>query len=120
MKTVEANGIQICYDELGEGPPLILIMGIGCQLIHWREDLRQHFVDQGFRVIRFDNRDSGESTHFRDQRAPSIASMSARRAAGLPIEAPYLLSDMAADVIGLMDDLALASIVKRSGSSSSF
>ncbi|MAY82247.1 MAG: alpha/beta hydrolase [Deltaproteobacteria bacterium] len=105
MKTVEANGIQICYDELGAGPPLILIMGIGCQLIHWREDLRQHFVDQGFRVIRFDNRDSGESTHFRDLRAPSIASMSARRAAGLPIEAPYLLSDMAADVIGLMDAL---------------
>ena len=103
VNVVESNGIQICYDELGSGPPLILIMGIGCQLIHWREDLRQHFVDQGFRVIRFDNRDSGESTHFRDQRAPSVASMSARRAAGLSIQAPYSLSDMANDVVGLMD-----------------
>jgi len=107
MPTAQVNGISICYDELGEGPALLLIMGIGCQLIHWRDEFRQMLVDHGFRVIRMDNRDMGLSTHLTQQRAPTLAQMAARRTVGLPIEAPYRLEDMAQDAVGLLDVLGI-------------
>jgi len=105
MDTVQANGISICYDTLGEGPALLLLMGIGCQLIHWREDFCRLLADQGFTVIRMDNRDMGLTTHMDGQRPPSLAQMAVRRSVGLPIEVPYRLEDMAADSVGLLEAL---------------
>jgi pimeloyl-ACP methyl ester carboxylesterase len=105
MSIIQAHGISICYDQVGRGPPLLLIMGIGCQLIHWREDFRQMLVEKGFTVIRMDNRDMGLTTHMDGQRPPTVAQMAARRAMGLSIEAPYRLEDMAADAVGLLDAL---------------
>ncbi|HEX4816812.1 MAG TPA: alpha/beta hydrolase [Nonomuraea sp.] len=93
---VAANGIEIAYESFGppSGRPLLLIMGLGTQLLHWDEEFCRLLVDQGHQVVRFDNRDTGLSTHF--------------HAAGVPrpgTPAPYLLDDMADDAIGLMDAL---------------
>jgi pimeloyl-ACP methyl ester carboxylesterase len=111
MPTVNANGIDICYDTRGEGVPVLLIMGIGCQLIHWRDDFCDLLAAQGCCVIRMDNRDMGHSTHMDGQRPPTVAQMAARRSVGLPIEAPYLLEDMAQDAVGLLDALGIPQAV---------
>ena len=105
MPTVRANGIDICYDVRGSGVPVLLIMGIGCQLIHWRDDFCDLLAAQGCCVIRMDNRDMGLTTHMDGQRPPTLAQMAPRRAAGLPIAAPYLLQDMAMDACGLLTAL---------------
>lgn len=107
MPAVASNGIRIFYEEMGVGEPIVLIMGIGCQLIHWRDAFCQMLVDQGYRVIRMDNRDAGLSTHMHGERFPSIKTMATRRAAGLRIDAPYRLEDMAQDTVGLLDALGI-------------
>ncbi|MFC4008095.1 alpha/beta fold hydrolase [Nonomuraea purpurea] len=93
---VAANGIEIAYESFGspEGRPLLLIMGLGAQLIHWDEELCGLLAAQGHHVVRFDNRDTGLSTHFHDVGAPSAGAPSA-----------YLLDDLADDAAGLMDAL---------------
>jgi pimeloyl-ACP methyl ester carboxylesterase len=95
-----ANGIEIAYDTFGapEGRPLLLIMGLGSQMIHWDEEFCALLADGGHHVIRFDNRDVGESTHFHDAGAPAFGG-----------DAPYLLGDMADDAAGLLDALGLGS-----------
>ncbi|WP_170223208.1 alpha/beta fold hydrolase [Nonomuraea turkmeniaca] len=89
-----ANGIDIAYETFGSpaGRPLLLIMGLGAQLIHWDEELCRLLAEQGHHVVRFDNRDAGLSTHFHDAGVPQ---------AGAPT--PYFLDDMADDAAGLMD-----------------
>jgi pimeloyl-ACP methyl ester carboxylesterase len=96
--------LDIACQTLGDpsDPPLLLVMGLGSQLIHWDLDLCRLFRDRGFHVIRFDNRDAGRSTKIR---APVPNLM--RAMAGLPIDAPYLLADMADDGVGLLDHLGL-------------
>jgi pimeloyl-ACP methyl ester carboxylesterase len=96
--------LDIAYQTLGDpaDPPLLLVMGLGSQLIHWDLELCRQFTDRGFHVIRFDNRDSGRSTKIR---APVPNLM--RAMAGLPIDAPYLLADMAHDAFGLLDHLGI-------------
>jgi pimeloyl-ACP methyl ester carboxylesterase len=96
--------LDIAYQTLGDptDPPLLLVMGLGSQLIHWDLELYRQFADRGFHVIRFDNRDSGRSTKIR---APVPNLM--RAMAGLPIDAPYLLADMADDAFGLLDHLSI-------------
>ncbi|MEV0232534.1 alpha/beta hydrolase [Nonomuraea sp. NPDC050786] len=91
-----ANGIDIAYESFGppEGRPLLLIMGLGAQLIHWDEGLCALLAEQGHHVVRFDNRDAGLSTHFHDQGAPVLGAPSS-----------YLLDDLADDAAGLMDAL---------------
>ena len=61
-----ANGIELCYEIFGaaDAEPLILIMGLGAQMIHWDDDFCRQLAGRNFRVIRFDNRDIGESTKF--------------------------------------------------------
>jgi pimeloyl-ACP methyl ester carboxylesterase len=105
VPTVRANGIEIAYESLGEGEPLVLLMGIGAQMVHWPDGFCQLLADRGFRVIRMDNRDVGLSTRFRGQRVPRVRTMITRWALGLPVSAPYTLSDMAADVVGVLDAL---------------
>jgi pimeloyl-ACP methyl ester carboxylesterase len=99
---VNTGGIEITYQSLGDpsGPPLLLVMGLGMQLIHWDLELCEQLADQGYRVIRFDNRDAGLSTKI-DAPVPPIM----RAMAGFPIDVPYLLTDMAGDTFGLMDQL---------------
>lgn len=106
--SVRANGIDIEYETFGEegNPPLLLIMGLSVQMVFWDEEFIEQLVRRGFRVIRFDNRDVGRSTHLRAAGAPSAQS-SQGPAAGRPPDAPYLLSDMAADAVGLLDALGI-------------
>jgi pimeloyl-ACP methyl ester carboxylesterase len=100
-----ANGIEIVYETIGDptNPALLLIMGLGTQLIHWDTELCERFAERGFYVIRFDNRDSGRSTKI-DAPVPNLP----RAMAGLKIDAPYLLDDMAEDAFGLLDHLGIA------------
>jgi pimeloyl-ACP methyl ester carboxylesterase len=107
MPRAAANGIELEYESFGAGPTIVLIMGIGCQLIWWRTAFCEALAAQGFRVIRFDNRDIGLSTWLDDAPVPSIRSMIPKALLGLRVDAPYRLHDMADDVVGLLDHLAL-------------
>jgi len=99
-----ANGIEIAYDELGDadGEPLVLIMGLGTQLIHWDVRFCKRLAERGFRVIRHDNRDCGHSEKLRGRGRPNLAAM----LFGLGSPA-YKLSDMARDTVGLLDHLEI-------------
>jgi pimeloyl-ACP methyl ester carboxylesterase len=100
--------IELAYDVQGEGAPLVLIMGVGAQRIFWDLRLCARLVAAGFQVIRFDHRDLGESTRLDELPAPRPLRALGRFVFGLPVAAPYDLSDMAADVIGLCDHLGVA------------
>ena len=99
-----SNGIEITYQTLGDpsDPPLLLVMGLGMQLIHWDLELCEELAESGHYVIRFDNRDAGLSTKI-DAPVPPIM----RAMAGFHIDAPYLLTDMADDSFGLLDGLGI-------------
>jgi pimeloyl-ACP methyl ester carboxylesterase len=99
-----ANGVELVYETIGDpsNPPLLLVMGLGTQLIHWDLELCEMFAERGFHVIRFDNRDAGRSTYI-DAPVPNVK----RAMAGLRIDAPYLLDDMADDAFGLLDHLGI-------------
>ena len=76
-RRVAANGIEIAYDEFGDpgGKPLILVMGLGMQMIAWDERFCGLLAERGYRVIRFDNRDAGHSTKFERDGVPRRAAM---------------------------------------------
>jgi len=103
----KANGIEIEYETFGRkgDPALLLIMGLGAQLTLWPESLCEGLAGQGFFVVRYDNRDVGLSTDFDKWGVPDLMGAFARLMKGEKVEAPYLLSDMAADAIGLLDAL---------------
>jgi pimeloyl-ACP methyl ester carboxylesterase len=109
MPRVRANGIEIEYESFGrEGDPLILlIMGFAAQLIFWPESLCKGLAARGFRVVRFDNRDIGKSTHLTDRPAPDLAKLWEEVSSGRRPELPYSLSDMADDAVGLLDALGV-------------
>jgi pimeloyl-ACP methyl ester carboxylesterase len=102
-----ANGIELCYQEMGDadGEPLLLVMGLATQMLAWDEGLCGLLVERGFRVIRFDNRDIGRSTKIASAGVPRRVDMML----GRRVSAPYLLRDMAADTVGLMDRLDIDS-----------
>ncbi|HEX3609246.1 MAG TPA: alpha/beta hydrolase [Solirubrobacterales bacterium] len=101
------NGIEIAYQEVGDpaGEPLMLVMGLGTQMLGWDERLCVRLAGRGFRVVRFDNRDIGRSTMLDAAGVPSRLDLFLGRREG----AAYLLSDMAADTVGLMDHLRIES-----------
>lgn len=104
-----SDAVELAYDVFGtSGRPLVLVMGIGAQRILWADDMCEQFVDAGFQVARFDHRDIGESSRI-DARVPRPGRVVARRLLGLPVRAPYSLSDMATDVAGLIDHLGFGS-----------
>jgi len=105
---LQANGITLEVEDRGEvqNPVLILIRGLGTQLVHWPDNLISGFVAAGFRTIVFDNRDVGLSQRFDDAGVPSDAeAIIAAAIRGDQIQSAYALTDMANDVIGIMDAL---------------
>lgn len=109
MPLVKANGIEIEVERHGaeNGTPLILVRGLGSQLIHWPSSLIDGFVEKGFHVIAFDNRDTGLSSKFSDWGVPDIAMLQEQAAAGEALDVPYTLSDMAGDAISVLDSCGI-------------
>jgi pimeloyl-ACP methyl ester carboxylesterase len=106
MTAAQSNGITIEYETYGDGEPLLLVMGLGGQLVAWPMEWVNRFVELGFQVIRFDNRDVGLSSKMPDEPPPLtrvIAAALSRRLA----KSPYLLSDMADDAVGLLNHLGI-------------
>ncbi len=97
---VHIGPVELCYEEFGAvgDPVVLLIMGLGTQMLAWRAEFCEQLAAEGFRVIRFDNRDVGRSTHFSDHRAPSARELLLRR----PKDPAYTLDDMADDAAGLL------------------
>ncbi|MHB8465779.1 MAG: alpha/beta fold hydrolase [Acidimicrobiales bacterium] len=104
MPSARANGITIEYETFGDvsAPPVLLIMGLGGQLILWDERFVAKLAARGLFVIRYDNRDVGKSTSFDEAGPPDLLAALAGAAS-----APYLLDDMAADAAGLLDALGI-------------
>jgi pimeloyl-ACP methyl ester carboxylesterase len=100
----QVGAVELVYETIGNASaePLLLIMGLGMHLIHWDRGLCELLAQQGFHVIRFDNRDAGLSTKIRGP-VPNVM----RLMAGLPTRVPYLLDDMAVDSFGLLDHLGI-------------
>ena len=99
------RGIRLCYETFGEpgDPPLLLVMGLGMQMIGWDDEFCGRLAGRGFHVVRFDNRDAGRSTQVKG-RQPTLAQLVHRRFGS----EQYRLSDMAGDAAGLLDALELA------------
>lgn len=108
---VSAGGVQLEVEDHGppNGEPLVLIMGLGMQLVAWPDGLVELLVARGFRVIRFDNRDIGLSQRFDDLGVPNLPLVAMKAALGLPVHAPYAIADLADDTAALLDALGLAS-----------
>ncbi len=109
MTSVETNGITVEYAESGsrDAPVILLIMGLGMQLVAWPQSFCDGLAARGFRVIRFDNRDAGHSTLIPAGRL-AMTSMMARAFFGLPVKPPYTLTEMARDALGLLDALGIS------------
>jgi pimeloyl-ACP methyl ester carboxylesterase len=109
MPAVLANGLTLEYESLGDpaSPAIVLIMGLGMQLVGWPDDFCRRLATEGYRVVRFDNRDCGLSSRIRRRpwSSPLLAFTAARL--GLPVLAPYSLEDMAKDTVALMDALGI-------------
>ena len=107
MPKAKANNIEIEYETFGNptDKPLLLVNGLGSQMINWEVDFIKSLLDRNFYVIRFDNRDVGLSTKFEEAGTPNLMKEMTAFQAGEPIEAPYSLEDMADDAVGLLDAL---------------
>ncbi|MDE3177550.1 MAG: alpha/beta fold hydrolase [Pseudomonadota bacterium] len=104
-KLAPANGLHLCYQTFGSpaDPALVLVMGLGAQMVLWEDGFCRMLAERGFHVIRFDNRDIGKSSRI-SAPPPDLARVFAGQEM---LRAPYTLADMAADTIGLMDALGL-------------
>ncbi|MFG1248839.1 alpha/beta fold hydrolase [Xanthobacter flavus] len=109
MPRVKANGLDIAFDSFGplDGEAILLIAGLGVQMIRWPDAFCAALAGYGFRVIRFDNRDAGGSTHLDQYAPPDLGPLVAALMAGRRPEVPYTLHDMAADAVGLLNALAI-------------
>jgi pimeloyl-ACP methyl ester carboxylesterase len=106
-----ANGIDICYEIFGEtsAEPMLLIMGLGAQMIVWDDEFCKKLAARGFRVIRFDNRDIGQSSHLAGGKRLTPIELLKLRFLKIPVSATYKLIDMANDTVALMEVLGLKS-----------
>lgn len=107
--TTPNTGIELFYDEHGDPDhePILLVMGLGAQMILWPDEFVQELVGHGYRVIRYDNRDIGLSQKMEGAKAPGIAWQLIRHRIGWPAKVPYTLGDMADDGIGLLSALGI-------------
>ena len=96
--------VELAYESIGDpgDPAVLLVMGLGSQMIFWPDELCETLAAAGYHVIRFDNRDSGRSTVLEHHEPPPVPRVLAGE-----LEAPYLLADMAADAVGLLDALGI-------------
>jgi pimeloyl-ACP methyl ester carboxylesterase len=106
MRAPVTNGLTLEYDVHGDGDPLLLVMGLGGQLVAWSLDFVGLLVDRGFKVIRFDNRDVGLSTKI-SERPPTRGQLIAAAVSRRRARAAYRLGDMASDTAGLLDHLGI-------------
>ncbi len=106
LAQIQANGIAIEVETAGQASdsPIILIRGLGTQLIQWPADFVQRLVDRGFRLVMFDNRDVGLSQKFDSAGTPDLAALMTGQ-----LEPPYQLTDMAEDVLGILEVLEIES-----------
>jgi pimeloyl-ACP methyl ester carboxylesterase len=104
-----ANGIDICYEIFGEptAEPMLLIMGLGAQMVLWDDEFCERLAARGFRVIRFDNRDIGQSSKLSAGGRFTALELIKLRLLKIPVKAPYKLYDMALDTVALMDVLGI-------------
>lgn len=105
MTVVHSNDITLNVQIDGEGTPLLLIMGIGAQLLHWPQGLVDTLVSEGFQCIRHDNRDVGLSQRMSGH--VDVGGIIGRRLFGMSVRPPYTLSDMATDSLGVLDALGI-------------
>jgi pimeloyl-ACP methyl ester carboxylesterase len=105
VQTAPANGIEIAYETFGDpgGRPLLLVMGLGTQMLAWHEEFCGALVDLGFHVVRYDNRDTGLSTHLHDAPPPDVMAA----LGGDTSSASYTLEDLADDAVALLDHLGI-------------
>jgi pimeloyl-ACP methyl ester carboxylesterase len=106
---LHANGITLEVEDSGgrDRPAVLLVMGLGLQLVAWPPALVQALVDAGWRVIRYDNRDVGLSQHLDELGVPNLFWEGLKHRVGLRVRSPYRLHDMAADAVGLLDALEI-------------
>ena len=109
MARVNTGTVELEYDTFGDPAhrPLLLVMGLGAQMIAWDEGFCEALAEQGHYVLRFDNRDCGLSTKFDAAGTPDMQSLVASLAAGETPAIPYTLDDMADDAVALLDHLNL-------------
>jgi pimeloyl-ACP methyl ester carboxylesterase len=109
MPQARSNGINLEYETFGDrgAPPIVLIMGLGAQLVLWPDELCATLAAAGHYVVRFDNRDVGLSTKLEQPRRVRLFRAALAARIGLPVRAPYTLDDMARDTVGLLDALEL-------------
>ena len=106
-----ANGIDICYEIFGDAKaePMLLIMGLGAQMLLWDDAFCEQLAARGFRVIRFDNRDIGQSSKLTGGKRLTVFELLKLRFLKIPVAAPYKIIEMARDTTGLMDVLGIKS-----------
>jgi pimeloyl-ACP methyl ester carboxylesterase len=104
-ETCTVGDVELCFERFGDPdhPAMLLVMGLGTQMLGWHEDLCVQLAERGFHVIRFDNRDIGRSTRLTHVPAPTLRQLALRDAKA----AGYSLDDMADDAIGLLDHLGI-------------
>ncbi|MFI5316015.1 MAG: alpha/beta fold hydrolase [Myxococcota bacterium] len=109
MANAQANAIRIEYETFGarSDEPILLVMGLGGQLLLWDEEFCQRLADRGHWVVRYDNRDVGLSTHFDAHGVPNLPQIMVDAQTGKAPAVAYTLDDMADDAVGLCDALAL-------------
>jgi pimeloyl-ACP methyl ester carboxylesterase len=106
---IQARGIELEVADEGptDGPAVLLVMGLGMQLVAWPDELVRDLVARGFRVVRLDNRDAGLSGGFDALGAPNLVPAMLRYLLRLSVHAPYSIADMAGDCVGVLDALGI-------------
>jgi pimeloyl-ACP methyl ester carboxylesterase len=109
MPNIIANGIHIEYDTFGNtsSPTLLLIMGLGAQMVLWPEEFCKRLASRGLHVVRFDNRDCGLSSKFDEAGEPDVMELLTNPQGSAKLNIPYTLDDMAGDAVGLLDALGI-------------
>ena len=108
-RIAKINGIDLCYETFGQAsaPPVVLIMGLGAQMVAWPDAFCATLAGKGHHVVRFDNRDIGRSSHLTPLGVPNTMALMGEIALRRKLVVPYTLKDMAADTIGLIDHLGI-------------
>lgn len=104
MKVATPGGLELEAEVFdGGGPPLVLVMGLGAQMLLWPDAFCASLAERGLTVVRFDNRDVGGSTRLDAAGVPNVPAAFVRSRLGAPVHAPYRLADMAGDTLAVMD-----------------